>query len=296
MKRSHMPLSIALILTYVLTGMNTSAHAGDLTLLWEKAGFNNPESVVYDKAANVLYVSNVNGSAMDKDGNGYISRISLEGEMIDAEWITGLNAPKGLALYGKKLYVADIDTLVEIDIASASIKKRYPVLDAKFLNDVTAAKNGDIYVSDMMLNRIHRLKDNRFEIWLETPALESPNGLLAEGDHLVVGTWGVMTEGFSTNIPGHLKTVSIKDKTINSMGDGTPIGNLDGVEEDASGGYYVTDWMAGKLLHVDASGKSKILLTLNQGSADHEFIKEKNMVLIPMMKDNKLLAYKVLQE
>jgi sugar lactone lactonase YvrE len=291
-----MPLPIVLILTYVLTGMNTSAHAGDLTLLWEKAGFNNPESVVYDKAANVLYVSNVNGSAMDKDGNGYISRISLEGEMIDAEWITGLNAPKGLALYGKKLYVADIDTLIEIDIASASIKQRYPVLDAKFLNDVTAAKNGDIYVSDMMLNRIHRLKDNRFEIWLETPALESPNGLLAEGDHLIVGTWGVMTEGFSTDKPGHLKTVSIKDKTINSMGDGTPIGNLDGVEEDAGGGYYVTDWKAGKLLHVDTSGKSEVLLDLGQGSADHEFIKEKNMILIPMMKDNKLLAYKVLQE
>ena len=293
MKHINKHALLALLLASLISVINTPAYAGNLTLLWETAGFNNPESVVYDKATNALYVSNVNGSAMDKDGNGTISRVSLEGKIIDANWVTGLNAPKGLAIHADKLYVADIDTLVEIDIPSASITRRYVVTDAKFLNDVTAAKDGSIYVSDMMLDRIHRLKNEQFEIWLETPALEFPNGLLAEGDQLIVGAWGVMTEGFNTDTPGHLKTVSLKDKTIRSMGDGSSIGNLDGVEEDAHGGYYVTDWMAGKLLHVDTSGKAEVLLSLSQGSADHEFIEGKGMILIPMMKDNKLLAYKV---
>jgi hypothetical protein len=145
----------------------------------------------------------------------------------------------------------------------------------------------------MMLDRIHRLKNGQFEIWLQTPALEAPNGLLAEGDQLIVAAWGVMTEGFNTDIPGHLKTVTLEDKAIRSLGDGSSIGNLDGVEADPRGDYYVTDWMAGKLLSVDTSGKAEELLSLGQGSADHEFIEEKGIILIPMMKDNKLLAYKV---
>jgi sugar lactone lactonase YvrE len=276
-----------------MTVVYTPAFAGNLSLLWETTGFSNPESVVYDKTTNALYVSNVNGSAMDKDGNGTISVISLEGRIIDANWVSELNAPKGLTIHNGKLYVADIDTLVEIDIPSATITNRYTVTDAKFLNDVTAAEDGSIYVSDMMLDRIHRLKNGQFEIWLQTPALEAPNGLLVQGDQLIVGAWGVMTEGFNTDIPGHLKTVSLADKTIRSMGDGSSIGNLDGVEADPRGGYYVTDWKAGKLLHVDTSGKAEELLSLGQGSADHEFIEEQGIILIPMMKDNKLLAYRL---
>src|SRR3990172_6136787 len=141
-----------------------SAYAEDITLeqLWETGGLNNPESVVYDGKSGAIYVSNVNGAAGDKDGNGYISRLSLDGKVLDQEWVKGLNAPKGLALSGGKLYTADIDTLVEIDIATAAITHRYQVADAKFLNDVAAAPNGDIYVSDMSMNRIHLLHDGKF--------------------------------------------------------------------------------------------------------------------------------------
>jgi len=274
-----------------LPGM-TLAHGENLQLQWQTSGLKNPESVVYDEQREQLYVSNVNGKPTDKDGNGSIARVSLDGDIEALDWVTGLDAPKGLAIHGNKLYVADIDTLVVIDITSSSISERYTVSDAKFLNDVTAAANGDIYVSDMMLNRIHRLRDGNFSLWLEDPALENPNGLLAQDQRLVVGAWGVMTDGFATEIPGHLKAVSYSDKSITSIGSGKPVGNLDGVETDADGDFYVTDWMAGSLLHINAAGKAEKLLDLNQGSADHEYIQAMDLLLIPMMNDNKLLAYR----
>lgn len=268
------------------------AHDENLQKLWETDGFSNPESVVYDRQADVLYVSNVNGAASEKDDNGFISKVSLNGEILEKEWVTGMHAPKGLAIHNNKLYTADIDSLVEIDIATASITNRYQVADAKFLNDVAASPAGEIYVSDMALNRIHVFNNGEFSIWLESPELEAPNGLLVQGDSLILGAWGVMTEGFNTEVPGHLKSISLKDKSITSIGNGTPIGNLDGVEADRDGDYYVTDWMAGKLLHIDHNGNAEVLLTLEQGMADHAYIQGKDMILLPMMMGNKLLAYK----
>ena len=271
-----------------------SAYAEDITLeqLWETGGLNNPESVVYDGKSGAIYVSNVNGAAGDKDGNGYISRLSLDGKVLDQEWVKGLNAPKGLALSGGKLYTADIDTLVEIDIATAAITHRYQVADAKFLNDVAAAPNGDIYVSDMSMNRIHLLHGGKFSIWLETPDLLNPNGVLVQGKHLIVGAWGVMTDDSSTKVPGHLLKISFRDKAIKNIGAGLPIGNLDGVEAYHDG-FLVTDWMAGKFLYIDMTGKTTVLLVLKPGSADHAYVQDQNLVLIPMMQDNKLIAYKL---
>ena len=100
-----------------------------------------------------------------------------------------------------------------------------------------------------------------------------------------------MTDGFATKIPGHLKRISIKDKTIQSIGDGSSVGNLDGVESDDNHGFYVTDWISGKLLHIKSSGEVSELLDLPQGSADHEVVIEMNLIFIPLMMDNKLLSY-----
>lgn len=263
-----------------------------LELIWEATGLNNPESVVYDNPSDSLYVSNVNGAPNEKDGNGYISKISPDGSILRKHWVVGLNAPKGLAIHNDTLYVADIDTLVVIDIPSATISETYLVGDAKFLNDVAAASDGKIFVSDMVTNRIHCLCDDEFTVWLESPELENPNGLTVAGDNLILGAWGVMTDGFATAVPGHLKSISIADKSISSLG-GTPIGNLDGVESDGQDGYFVTDWMVGKLYRINKSGEASLLLELEQGMADLAVLAEDKTILLPMMMNDKLLAYKI---
>lgn len=267
--------------------------AADAEPVWYTEGLNAPESALYDGARDVLYVSNVNGGPMDKNGEGHIARLTADGTVTELAWVTGLNAPKGLALDGGTLYVADIDQLVAIDVDEGAIIERHDGADAQFLNDVTVDGEGRVYVSDMMTNAIYRLADGAFEVWLQDDALEQPNGLHAESDRLVVGAWGVMTDGFATKTPGHLKAVDLATKAVASIGAGEPIGNLDGVEPDGEGNYLATDWMAGTLYRIDEAGGAEQLLDLDQGSADLEYRQEENLAIIPMMNDGGLAAYRI---
>jgi hypothetical protein len=102
-----------------------------------------------------------------------------------------------------------------------------------------------------------------------------------------------MEADFSTKVPGHLSLVDVASRKISPLGDGSPLGNLDGVEPDGKGGYTVTDWVAGALYEVTPEGKATRLLDLAQGSADHGFIAQDRVVLVPMMMDGKLVAYRL---
>lgn len=262
-------------------------------LLWETTGFKAPESALPVSVEGFAYVSNVNGKPTEKDGNGFISKVSLkDGKLIAPEWVKGLNAPKGLGLAGDRLYVSDIDQLVEIDTSSGAVLTRYDAAGAKFLNDVAVGADGSVYVSDMLTDTIWRLKDGKFEVWLTTPDLRSPNGLLVQDGNLIVAAWGVMTDGFNTKVPGNLLTVSLADKAVKNLGDGTPIGNLDGLEPLNDTTYLVSDWMAGAIFRIDASGKAEQILDLNQGSADIGYADDERLLLVPMMNDDKLIAYR----
>jgi sugar lactone lactonase YvrE len=261
--------------------------------VWETEGFSGPESTLYDAKRQLIFVSNVDGQPIEKDGKGSISLLSPSGKMINAVWQSGLNAPKGLAMVGDQLYVADINRLLVFNVMNGQRVAEYLAPEAKFLNDVAADSAGRVYVSDMLDNAIYRLGDGAFSLWLKDDALQYPNGLLVEKGRLVVGAWGVMTDGFATDVPGHLKTVDLKTKIIASLGSGEAIGNLDGVESDGKGNYFVSDWFRGGLFRIKTSGEAERLLTLEQGSADIGVIPAKNLVLVPMMKNGTVRAYKI---
>ncbi len=277
----------------MLTFIGAAAGPREAVKLWETAGFKNPESAHFDSGTGILYVSNVNGEATAKDGNGFISKVTPDGKVVALEWVTGLDAPKGLAHAGGKLYAADIDKLVEIDIASGKVSNTYAAKDAKFLNDVAADESGNIYVSDMATNTIWRLSGGAFDVFLKDDKLQSPNGLLVEGDTLLVAAWGVMTDGMATKVPGQLLKVSLKDKSITSQGDGSPIGNLDGLEPFGDGAYLVSDWMAGKVIRIGRKGKARVLADLGQGTADLGYDPKTATAFIPQMKTGMLYGYKI---
>ena len=263
-----------------------------VTEAWRLGGFEQPESVVYEPITEIFYVSNINGNPTEKDGNGYISTVTKDGVLLERKWLDGLNAPKGMIVAGGTLVVTDIDELLAINLDDRAIT-RFTAPESLFLNDVTIDSKGRVYVSDTMDDAIYRLEEGRFDMWLKSAGLEAPNGLLAEPSRLVVGAWGVMTEGFATDTPGHLKTVSLADKSLSSLGSGDPIGNLDGVEADVFGRYLATDWMAGKLYRISSGGEATLLLGLDQGSADLEFLPVENLVVIPMMIEGQVVAYKL---
>jgi sugar lactone lactonase YvrE len=120
-------------------------------------GLATPESVLWDATRELWYVSNINGVPVEKDGNGYILRLTADGAMMDSlPFINGaddditLHAPKGMALVGDTLWVADIDhvrgfnVVTGTEVASIDLQG----MGATFLNDVAAGTDGTVYITD----------------------------------------------------------------------------------------------------------------------------------------------------
>lgn len=278
----------------LVPALEAAAQDGTATEIWALDGLSTPESVVLDEEKGELYVSNIAGEPTGKDGNGFLSRVSTDGKMLEAEWVTGLDAPKGLALDGSTLYVTDIDRLVAVDVASGEISNSWQAEGAQFLNDPAVDDNGRVFVSDMAKSAIYVLDGDKFSVWLEDKGLKHPNGLKVEDGKLIVAAWGEeLQPDFSTTVPGHLLAIDLERKEISPVGSGEPIGNLDGLEPDGEGNWIATDWIAGVVLRIRPDGNSEQLLDLSQGSADLEYLEGDGVVVIPMMMDNRLVAHKV---
>ena len=261
---------------------------------WTVADMRTPESVYLDEGSGYLYVAQIDGQPDQKDGKGRISKLGLDGSVVTADWFTALNAPKGLRSFGGTLWVADIDEVVGIDIASAKENARIKVDGAQFLNDVATGADGTVYVSDMMANKIYAIKDNKTTVFAEGEQLEHPNGLFVDGERLIVGGWGSpIAKDFSTKTPGHLYMLDLKTKK-KALITKQPLGNIDGVEQEARGGFLVTDYLAGKVIQVAENGTSHVVRTFKPGLADHTFLYAQGDVLIaPHMDENTVGAYDI---
>ena len=261
---------------------------------WTVTDMRTPESVYLDEASGYLFVSQIDGAPDQKDKKGRISKLGLDGTVVTADWFTALNAPKGLRSFGGTLWVADIDEVVGIDIATAKETARIKIDGAKFLNDLATGADGTVYVSDMMDNKIIAIKDGKVSVFAEGEQLEHPNGLFVDGERLIVGGWGTpIAADFSTKTPGHLFMLDLKTKQ-KTLITKQPLGNIDGVEQEARGGYLVTDYLAGKLIQVGQDGSSRVVRTFKPGLADHTFLYAQGDILIaPHMNENTVAAYDI---
>lgn len=253
------------------------------TLVFKIEDLPQPESVVLDKKRNILFVSNQAGAA-----EGFISKVGVDGTIIEKEWVKGLNNPKGIEIVGDKLYVSDVTELVEIDINKGEIINKYQDEKAEFLNDVAADSEGNIYVSDMFTSAIYKLdKAGNFKIWLADAKLENPNGLFVEGDDLYLAAWGSFSDGKPLNAPkGNFLKVDLATKTIGQL-TANPIGNLDGLQK-YDNGYLLSDWMNGNIWDISDKG-TNLLFTTTKGSGDIAIVGSK--VFIPMAIENEVLVY-----
>ena len=258
---------------------------------WTVQDMRTPESVYLDEGSGYLFVSQINGSPAERDGNGRISKLGLDGSVVSADWFTGLNAPKGLRSFGGTLWVADIDEVIGIDIASAKETARVKIAGAQFLNDLAVGAEGTVYVSDMMGNRIYAVKDGKATVFAEGEQLEYPNGLFVDGERLIVGGWGKPEADFTTKVPGRLYMLDLKTKQ-KTLITKQPLGNIDGVEQEARGGYLVTDALAGRLIQVSPTGESHVVRTFKPGLADHAFLyAQGDILIVPHMNENTVAAY-----
>jgi hypothetical protein len=266
---------------------------GRVTAGWTVTeGVETPESVYVDAPSGAVFVSMIAGQPGDRDGNGRIMKLTADGKLVTASWVSGLNAPKGLRSYNGTLWTADIDELVGMDIASGRVSSKTKIDGAQFLNDVAVGDDGTVYVSDMLASKIYAVKDGKASIFAEGDDIEYPNGLLVEGDRLVVGGWGKPEADFTTKVPGHLFVLDLKTKkkTLITL---QPLGNIDGVESDGRGGYIVTDYPKGQLIHVSASGEPRVLKTWMPGAADLAFVPVGSIAIVPHMNENTIASYDI---
>ncbi len=268
------------IVLALLTGAEARSQENQLVKMWETDSLLKvPESVFYDKGSNLLYVSNIDGQAGEKDGKGSIGKVALDGKIIEVDWVSGLNAPKGMGLYQGNLYVADLTEVVVINTKSGKITSRIPVEGAVFLNDITIDKGGIIFVSDSRKGRVHRIENGKVSTYLDS--LKGPNGLLAHGNDFYVLDAGTMYK-------------VEKNKQLTKITEGMD-GGTDGIENVKGNDFLVSCW-SGVLYYVSADGtRQKLLDTREQkiNTADIGYDSQKKIVYVPTFFKNSVIAYEL---
>ena len=257
-------------------------------------GFEAPESARYDADLDVWYVSNVNGPPNAKDGNGYISRLKGDGTMDSLKFIAGgtggvkLDAPKGMAIQGDTLWVADIASVRGFDRRTGKPVASIDVKGAKFLNDVVDGPDG-LYLTDTGFgttakgmehtgpDRIYRVAARKASVALETDSLGGPNGITWDGAgkrFIVVPFLGQVVRAWT---PG--------SKSLTALG--STKGQLDGVELLGPNRLLITSWTDSSLFVLDNGTVTPVAGGL-PSPADIGIDTKRNRVAIPLLLENRV--------
>lgn len=246
-----------------------AAKSPSLEVLWLAEGFDAPEGVALSPDG-AYFISNVSGDAVQKDGAGWISKVAADGTVIAAKFVDGLDAPKGMAVLDGFLYVSDIDQIRTFDAASGAAGAVIAIPGGTFLNDATVWRN-EVYVSDSGTGRIWRLSAEGPVVWREGEELIGVNGLVGDGDRMLIST---MTTGSLFEATASGGWTQIATGMIDSDGIGV-------VPASAGGGYLVSSW-PGEIWHVATDGSTtSILNTRDAGILQNDLTTFGDVVIVP---------------
>lgn len=243
-----------------------------------------PESAAFDPARNCLYVSNYDPfHPSGAEGKQAIARLGMDGRIEAPRWVEGLVNPTGLVVAGDKLFAVERRSIAEIDIPRAKVVAHHPIPEAMLPNDIAAAADGTLYVSDSQRATIFRYANGRVEEWFRDAGIARPNGVLVDGQKLIVGT----------NADGSLKSIDLQTREIQTIARLGP-GTIDGVEKGGPGIYLVSH-NEGRLFQVTKDGAIKMLdlTVLGRNAADFAYIESRGLLVIPTFADNRVVSYSV---
>lgn len=248
-------------------------------LLSQHRGFKVPESAAVDSRNNYIYVSNINGEPDEKNGIGYVTRVMLSGEIIDTLNIQGLNAPKGMALSGNLLYIADIDRVVVFDTDIQQVVKFFEPQGAEFLNDISIDAENNIYISDSKAGRVFKIAAGNIETYIADSLCINANGLCRSDACLALGA------GDKILIVNPLNAT----KKVFAILDFTP----DGLKYHNDTTFIVSDFV-GNIFAVTPKRCTK-LVSAREGvnAADFEYLPEQNILIVPTFFNNTIDIYEI---
>ncbi|MBA4071136.1 MAG: hypothetical protein C0497_04760 [Gemmatimonas sp.] len=264
----------------------------------EASGLKTPESARYDAAQDLWFVSNINGNPSQKDGNGFIVRLTAEGAAMDSTpFIEGgrnavtLNAPKGMALVGDTLWVADIDAVRAFNARTGAPIASLEIKGSAFLNDVVAGPDGSVYITDTGVrfddkgqmthpgpDCIVQVIGRQYKRVVTFAGQPGPNGIAydASGQRFLVNAFA------STNVFAWKPGMA----TADSIGVGA--GGGDGFEILADGRAVYTSW-ADSSLSVFANGTSSTLVKGLPSPADIGYDTKRQRLAVPLFNDGKVV-------
>jgi DNA-binding beta-propeller fold protein YncE len=267
----------------VLVAACVPAESHKLVKLWESAPeLKVPESVRFDAKRKVLYVSNIDGPSWEADGKGSIAKLGLDGKVIAAEWVSGLDCPKGLALSddGKWLFAADAGGIDVIDIGKGKLDHKIPIPEGKQLNDLVNDR-GTLYVSDSSGRKVFVVKDGKVGVHLDDKVLKGPNGLFVHKGALYV---------LDDNSLNRVEA----DGSLTVLASGMP-GGVDGLENAGGDDFLVSAW-GGAVWYVPAKGDKEQLFDgkpTGTHTADMGWDPRTRTTYLPTFSGNSVIAYKV---
>ena len=280
-------------------GGGGEAGGGPITV--SGVGFATPESVLHDWSADVYLVSNVNGSPLAKDGNGFISRLSPDGSVTELKWIDGaedgvtLHAPKGMAYRRDTLFVADIDVVRLFDRTTGAPIGNWPVPGSTFLNDVAVGPDGTVYVTDSGFragpdgfvrsgtDAVYKsTQQGELVALVSGDALGGPNGIVVDGGRVLFVTFG----------SGRVHLVQRESGTISGL-PSPSAGQLDGVVKVAEGEFLISSWEGQAVYRLGRGGLYTTEVDSVEAPADIGLDARRGRVLIPLFMVDEVLIHPV---
>jgi hypothetical protein len=279
-------------------GGDEPERTGDASGAMRVEGFATPESVLHDTVADVYLVSNIDGSPVEKDGNGFISRVSPEGVVLERAWISAakegvtLHAPKGMAIRDGTLYVADIDCVRLFDRETGAPQKNVCLQNATFLNDVATTADGSVFFTDSGLrggpeglaasgsDAVYRLiDDDRVVAVTKDPGLGAPNGL-------TVGPRGILVVTFGS---GEVYRLDAEGNRTDMMPPSRR--QLDGIVMLPDGGFAMSSWGDSAVYRIGADGQVTRAVEHLDAPADIGYDARRDRLLVPLFNSGVVLIH-----
>lgn len=246
------------------------------SILFTVKGLSEPEAVRYDESQNIYFISNFNGGGNDQDGNGFITKVDADGNIVDLKFMSGtdeypFHAPRGMFIENTSLWVADVTGVHVFNTETGEQQKfiDFSSFEPGFLNDVSSDGTDSVYITDTGKPIVYKIENDTPSVFLDSLAIY-PNGVTYDSDNelFVLAPWRQDTTFYSFNSDGEVNEHYVFQG-----------GNFDGLEFDE--GMLLVASQVDQSIRIHDGTSNKILIQTPGRPADIGIDRINKIIAVP---------------